>query len=198
VTDPDRLIRLAEDLERRYLLPPPAVDPEPLDDALAARLASQPIPPHVRDLLRTYMIPTAPGATPADLAFIELCGRAEHFNSLADLVRHAGRPLLGIRCAERGHGTLLAAVWNTSAGPLLVTAHRPETWSPADRDGMGRMGKSETRRSWTPRVALLGDSLDRILPLPCPKCRKPRPLTAEELGLALGDAVTSAPRDIRT
>ena len=85
---------------------------------------------------------------------------------------------------------LIAAVWRTAAGPLLVTAHRVDTWSPEERADLRR---DDAQRAWTPRVALAGDDLGRLLPPPCPQCRLLRPMTAEVLTGAVAEALTSAP-----
>jgi hypothetical protein len=93
-------------------------------------------------------------------------------------------------CADEQ--ALIAAVWRTAAGPLLVTAHQVDTWMPAERADLRR---DEAQRAWTPRVALLpGDDLGRLLPPPCPRCRLPRPMTAERLALAVAEALACAPR----
>jgi len=165
VTDPDALLRRAEDLQRRNL-------------------------------------PLGRGA-PADQAFTALqvaAGADESVRSLAEFVRLVGKPLVIWRCDAAGCGKVVAAVWNVGAGPLLVTGHRIETWSPEGRAWSGRPKKAvrgswkDVRRHWTPRVALLpGDNLAALLPLPCPDCHTLRTLTPDELRRAVADAQRGAP-----
>ncbi len=157
------------------------------------KLSDLPVPEgRIRDLMRRYQRPDQAGLTPGEGAFGQLRSWQSGLESLPELVRHAGRPLVRVRCAD--DQALIAAVWRTAAGPLLVTAHRVDTWSPAERSDLRR---DEAQRLWTPRVALLpGDDLGRLLPPPCPQCRLLRPMTAEGLTGAVAEALTSAPQTL--
>lgn len=153
------------------------------------KLSDVPLPEgRIRDLMRRYQRPDQADLTPAEHAFGQLCSWRSDLELLPELVRHAGRPLVRIRCAE--DRALIAAVWRTPAGPLLVAAHQVDTWSPAERADLRR---DEAQRAWTPRVALAGDDLGRLLPPPCPQCRLLRPMTAEGLASAVAEALTCAP-----
>ena len=115
------------------------------------KLSDLPVPEgRIRDLFRRYQRPDQADLTPAEAAFGQLRSWRSDLESLPELVRHAGRPLVRIRCANEK--ALIAAVWRTPAGPLLVTAHQVDTWSPAERADLRR---DEAQRVWTPRVALL-------------------------------------------
>ena len=150
--------------------------------------------PLASDLLRRFRMPGGTGAsTPAEQAFGQLRGwRA--FDSLAELVKHTGRPLVSLRCAERDR-SLLAGVWRTAAGPLLVTCHRVGTLAPTDWTQLGQ--PRALRGAWAPRVTLTDGDLSRALPLPCVKCGTERTTALNTLLDAVKTALATHPATVR-
>lgn len=149
------------------------------------------VPLQIRRLLHPHMLRRA-AQGPVENAFGELRGWVD-CPRLAELKKRAGDPLLTIRCTQ--DRSLVAGVWQTTAGPLLVTDHdyRPDDGS--DHLAALRRLKSSGApigRTWAPRLALIdaveGDACGDVLPLVCSDCRAPRPMTwvglVHELGVA--------------
>jgi hypothetical protein len=126
-------------------------------------------------------------------------------NSLPLLRERAGTPLVEIRCGQ--DGTLSAAVWRTSRGPLLVTGHRPTV--PPGRQVQGTPGAGTAPwdtygawdgpgvwaggRVWTPRLVLVSENPADAFPLPCPDCAAPLPNMPERLAADTIKALSSGP-----
>jgi hypothetical protein len=139
----------------------------------------------------------------AEEAWAEL-RRGQEIRSLALLRKRAGVPLVTVRCGS--DGTLSAAAWRTSLGPLLVTGHRPTTTNGRTVKGTAGAGTflwgistwgGDARwaggRAWTPRLVLLSEDPADAFPLPCPDCEAPLPYTAEQLAADAFGALVSGP-----
>ena len=100
---------------------------EPLDHPLAARLASQPVPPQVLDLLRPYMNPKAPPATSADRATEDdfQYVRPEMIPELAAVLRAGllSKVRLFEAVCERGHR--FVQVLRIAGRPLALATSTP-------------------------------------------------------------------------
>lgn len=116
----------------------------------------------------------------AERAWLELRA-GQQVRSLAALVDLGCELLMTVRCsADR---ELIAGVWRTSLGPLLVTGHRdPAKAGPArvptgtgvfrigtPGQGIGQ-GSISSNHPWSPRVALANETLAGVFPLVCPRC----------------------------
>lgn len=130
----------------------------------------------------------------AEQAWHELRG-GEQVPSLASLVKRR-TPLVTVRCPRDQE--LVAGVWGTSAGPLLVTGRRASSAEGVvagtgvfrfDTPGQGfGQGVFAGARTWTPRFTLASESLAEAFPLHCHRCRSN---TATTPGVLAGEVVAA-------